>query len=109
MALAQLKKLTIGKDGIDTYIATFNCLLDEADFYRCNKGAIEMFKRGLNLSLRINCIKRKSRPVTMDEWQEAACEEQHEYLEIQQVLGKNPYNIKEQILNAPQKKQTIRF
>ena len=32
MALVQLKKLTMGKDGIDTYIATFNGLLDEAEF-----------------------------------------------------------------------------
>ena len=31
-ALMQLKKLTMGKDGINTYIATFNHLLDEADF-----------------------------------------------------------------------------
>ena len=64
-ALMQLEKLTMGKDGIDTYIATFNWLLDEADFSWRDKGAIEMFKRGLNLSLRINCIKRKPRPVTM--------------------------------------------
>ena len=86
-ALAQLKKLTMGKDGINTYIATFNHLLDEADFSWHDKGTIEMFKQGLNLLLRINCIKRKPRPVTMDEWQEAAHEEQCRYLEIQQALG----------------------
>ena len=43
----------------------------------------------------------------MDEWQEAAYEEQCKYLEIQQALGRNPYNIKEQILNTPQKKPPI--
>ena len=109
MALVQLKKLTMGKDGIDTYIATFNGLLDEAEFSWCNKGAIEMFKWGLNLWLKINCIKRKPRPVTMDKWQEAAWEEQCKYLKIQQALGHNPYNIKEWILNTPQKKPTTKF
>jgi len=43
-ALAQLKKLTMNKGDIDTYIATFNQLLAEADFTRTNKGALEMFK-----------------------------------------------------------------
>ena len=99
----------MGKDGINTYITTFNHLLDKADFSQNDKGTIEMFKQGLNLSLRVNCIKRKPRPVTMDEWQEAAREEQRKYLEIQQALGQNLYNIKEQILNNPQKKPTTKF
>ena len=42
--MAQLKKLTMNKGDIDTYIATFNQLLAEADFTRTNKGALEMFK-----------------------------------------------------------------
>jgi len=43
-ALAQLEKLTMNKGDIDTYIATFDHLLAEADFTCTNKGALEMFK-----------------------------------------------------------------
>jgi len=56
-ALAQLEKLTMNRGDIDTYIATFDRLLAEADFNRNDKGALEMFKRGLNLMLKVNCIK----------------------------------------------------
>jgi len=56
-ALAQLEKLTMNHGDIDTYIATFDRLLAEADFNRNDKGALEMFKQGLNLMLKVNCIK----------------------------------------------------
>jgi hypothetical protein len=71
-ALAKLEKLTMTQGDLDTYIATFNRLLDEAEFLPCDKGAIEMFKRGLTIGLKINCIKQKPKPETMGEWQEAA-------------------------------------
>ena len=108
-ALAQLEKLTMNKGDIDTYIATFNRLLAEADFTCTDKGALEMFKRGLNMMLKVNCIKRKPKPVTMDEWQDAAREEHCNYLEVQQALGRNPYNIKETILRNLQKSQPTKF
>jgi len=56
-ALAQLEKLTMNCGNIDTYITTFDRLLAKADFNRNDKGALEMFKRGLNLMLKVNCIK----------------------------------------------------
>jgi hypothetical protein len=34
----------------------------------------------------------------MDDWQEAAVEEQGDFLEVQHALGRNPYNIKGTIL-----------
>jgi Ty3 transposon capsid-like protein len=104
-ALAKLEKLTMTQGDLDTYIATFNRLLDEAEFSPRNKGAIEMFKRGLTIGLKINCIKRKPKPETMDEWQEAAQQEHLDYLEVQQALGKNPYNIKDNVLHTLRKKQ----
>ena len=108
-ALAQLEKLTMNKGDIDTYIATFDRLLAEADFTRTDKGALKMFKRGLNMMLKVNCIKRKPKPVTMDEWQDMAQEEHRDYLEVQQALGRNPYNIKETILRNLQKPQPTKF
>jgi len=56
-ALAQLEKLTMNKGDINTYITTFNRLLAEADFTCTDKGALEMFKQGLNIMLKVNCIK----------------------------------------------------
>jgi len=108
-ALAQLEKLTMNKGDIDTYIATFDWLLAEAKFTCTDKGALEMFKRGLNMMLKVNCIKQKPKPVTMDKWQDAACEEHHDYLEVQQALGRNLYNIKETILRNLQKPQPTKF
>jgi hypothetical protein len=57
---------------LDMYIATFNRLLDEAEFSPQDKGAVKMFKRGLSLGLKINCIKQKPKLETMSKWQEAA-------------------------------------
>jgi hypothetical protein len=41
----------------------------------------------------------------MEEWQEAAQQEHLDYLEVQQALGKNPYNIKDNVLHTLCKKQ----
>jgi hypothetical protein len=41
-----------------------------------------MFKRGLSLGLKINCIKQKPKLETMNEWQEAARQEHLDYLEV---------------------------
>ena len=90
---------------LDTYIATFNQLLNEAEFSPRDKGAVEMFKRGLSLRLKINCIKRKPKPEAMSKWQEAAQQEHLDYLKVQQALGKNPYNFKDGIMQTLHKKQ----
>jgi hypothetical protein len=41
----------------------------------------------------------------MGEWQEAARQEHFGYLEVQQALEKNPYNIKDNVLHTLRKKQ----
>src|SRR6267142_964536 len=61
------------------------------------------------MMLKVNCIKRKPKPVTMDKWQDAAREEHHDYLEVQHMLGRNPYNIKETILRNLQKPMPTKF
>jgi hypothetical protein len=95
---------------LDKYIATFNRLVDDAGFNKKDKGVIEMFKRGLNVGLKVACIKRKPKPVTMDEWQEAAFEEQGDFLEVQHTLGRNPYNIKGAILqNLKEGEKSTKF
>jgi len=47
----------MNKGDIDTYIATFDRLLAEADFNCSDKEALKMFKQGLNMMLKVNCIK----------------------------------------------------
>ena len=59
--------------------------------------------------LKVNCIKRKPKPTTMDKWQEAAREEQCDYLEVQHAMGRNPYNVKETILKNLQKTAPTKF
>jgi len=59
--------------------------------------------------LKVNCIKRKPKPTTMDKWQEAAREEQRDYLEVQHAMGRNPYNVKETILKNLQKTAPTKF
>ena len=81
-ALAKLEKLTMTQGDLNTYIVTFNWLLDGAEFSPKDKGAIKMFKRGLNVSLKINCIRRKPEPETMSGWQEAIQQEHCDYLEV---------------------------
>jgi len=61
------------------------------------------------MMLKVNCIKRKPKLTTMDKWQDAAREEHCNYLEVQQVLERNPYNIKETILRNLQKPQPTKF
>src|SRR6267142_6046951 len=61
------------------------------------------------MMLKVNCIKWKPKPVTMDKWQDVAREEHCDYLEVQQALGRNPYNIKETILRNLQKPQPTKF
>jgi len=56
-ALAQLEKLVMNRGNVDTYIATFDRLLAQADFNCTDKGALETFKQGLNMMLKVNCIK----------------------------------------------------
>jgi hypothetical protein len=43
-ALAKLEKLIMEEEDLNIYIATFNQLLDEAEFSSTNKGMVEMFK-----------------------------------------------------------------
>jgi hypothetical protein len=81
-ALAELEGLTMGRNEVDKHIATFNCLVEEAGFNKTDKGVIKMFKQGLNVELKIACIKRKPKPTTMDEWQDVAREEQSKFLKI---------------------------
>jgi len=45
----------------------------------------------------------------MDKWQEAAREEQRDYLEVQHAMGRNPYNVKETILKNLQKTAPTKF
>jgi len=59
--------------------------------------------------LKVNCIKRKPKPAMMDEWQEAAREEQCDYLEVQHAMGRNPYNVKDTILKNLQKPMPTKF
>ena len=89
-AYAELEGLKMVNDNLEQYIATFNRLLKQAGFQATDLGSVERFKKGLKQRLQIACLKRATEPVTMEDWQKAAKEENLVYLKIQQLVKSNP-------------------
>jgi hypothetical protein len=76
-------------DNLDLYIATFNRVLKQAGFMASDQGSVDQFKKGLKQRLQIACLKRSTEPDTMEEWQQAAREENLIFLKIQQLIKNN--------------------
>ena len=77
---------------IDSYIARFKTLLEQAGYQTTDKGALKLFKKGLPTPLNIRIITNVNPiPETLDDWIKAAREQQLRWLQIQEVSGKfNP-------------------
>jgi hypothetical protein len=96
-AYAELEKLKMVDDNLDLYIATFNRVLKQAGFTAADQGSVDRFKKGLKQRLQITCLKRSTEPDTMEEWQQAAREENLIYSKIQQLIRNNPtYTVQKQ-------------
>jgi hypothetical protein len=67
--------LKMHKSNIDTYISTFKNLVTEAGYNHDAKGTVHLFVQGLCPDLLRTLIYLPTIPVTMDEWQNKACEE----------------------------------
>ena len=76
-----------GED-LDTYIATFDHLRDVAQWERDSRGTILLFRRGLNPALAQAIINRTiPRPVTFDDWADAARTQHANWIESRAVMG----------------------
>ena len=76
-----------GED-FDTYIATFNHLREVAQWERDSRGTILLFRRGLNPALAQAIINRTiPRPVTFDDWANAAQTQHANWIESCAVMG----------------------
>jgi hypothetical protein len=78
------------KDGdIDTYIATFKNLLKLASYKEDEQGTLKMFKTGLLAGLNIHIINNhQTIPTTLEEWIEAAHQQQLKYLQTKEYTQK---------------------
>jgi hypothetical protein len=71
----QLQKLKMKDREIDTYIATFECLIKAAGWDDASGGTIRQFKHGLTQEVYKCILYRKTMPTTMVEWKESARKE----------------------------------
>src|SRR5580698_4465718 len=102
MAYVELEKLRMVDDNLNLYIATFNRVLKQAGFTAADQGSVDHFKKGLKQRLQITCLKRSTEPDTMEEWQQAAREENLIFLKIQQLIRNNlMYTVQRQFPQKP--------
>jgi hypothetical protein len=72
MAMQKLMALKMHKSDIDTYISTFENLVQEAGYNHDAKGTVHLFAQGLCPDLFQTLIYLPAIPVTMDQWQDKA-------------------------------------
>ena len=89
-ALLQLRTLEMKDKEVDTYISTFEVLLEKAKRGRFEEGSIDLFKDGLPGWLLLAIMKRPFMPCDLNQWQQFARDEVAVSLDIQAALGKNP-------------------
>jgi hypothetical protein len=88
-AYEKLMNLRMYKDDLDTFIATFEYLVEEAGFERDAQATINLFAKKLSEKLLQAITYRQILPTTMDEWQEAARSEQQRHAFREAML--NPH------------------
>ena len=89
VAHQKLMNLKMHKEDLDTYIATFEQLAEEANFERDAQATINLFAKGLKLPLLQAILYRPTTPNTMTLWQEAARDEQQKHAYREAIL--NPH------------------
>jgi hypothetical protein len=94
-----IRNLRMTGGDIDTYIATFKTLLSQAGYTETERGALEMFKKGLPFGLNLRIINNVSpTPDTFENWAEAAKNQQLKWLEGQEFTSKKGLSPKQQAL-----------
>jgi hypothetical protein len=82
-------KMTAGD--LDTYIADFEKLAQEAGYCLDKKGALILFRRGLLYGLhKVVVDKMHPVPITIDQWQQAARQQQVTYADWKALMGDTP-------------------
>jgi len=83
MAYQKLNELRMHGSDIDSYIAEFDHLIDEASYSRSNIGVLQKFKEGLQPSLVMEVLTHVTpAPTTLATWKQKARERQTVYKEL---------------------------
>jgi hypothetical protein len=76
---------------LDTYIADFEKLAQNAGYCLNEKGAIILFRKGLPYRLHKAIVdKAHPTPITIDQWQQAARQQQIAYADWRAMMGEAP-------------------
>jgi hypothetical protein len=88
------KKLVVLKmtgGDLNTYIVDFEKLAEDAGYSLNEKGALILFRKGLPYGLHKAIVdKMHPAPVTIDQWQQAARQQQVAYTEWKALMGDTP-------------------
>jgi hypothetical protein len=86
-AITELMNLQMTGDQLDTYNTTFNQLLQKCK-WNCNEqGTMQLYHRGLIMSLLKRMLDQDDHPDTLDGWQDLAIKYQGKWLEAQHELA----------------------
>jgi hypothetical protein len=87
----KLVALKMSGGDLNTYIADFEKLAQDAGYHLNEKGALILFRRGLPYGLhKVVVDKVHPAPVTIDQWQWAAREQQGAYVDWRAKMGEAP-------------------
>jgi hypothetical protein len=76
---------------LDTYIADFEKLAQDAGYALNEKGALILFRKGLPYGLHKAVVdKAQPAPTTLDQWQQAAKQQQIAYADWKALMGDTP-------------------
>ena len=94
-AEAKLQTLRMQGSDIDSYIAAFKTLMDQAGYADNERGTLNLFKKGLPMGLNIRIVNNTTPvPANLDDWIAAAREQQLKWIQVQELTGKKPLNPK---------------
>jgi hypothetical protein len=90
-AYKRLVVLKMTGGDLDTYIADFEKLAQDAGYTLNEKGALILFRKGLPFRLhKVVADKAHPAPVTLDQWQQAARQQQVAYTKWKALMGEVP-------------------
>jgi hypothetical protein len=86
-AIMELMNLRMTGDQLDVYNTTFNHLLQKCGWNRNKQGTMQLYQRGLIVSLLRRMLDQDDCPATLDGWQDLAIKYQGKWLEAQHELA----------------------
>ena len=84
-----LQQLQMRDDDLDSYVATFKSLAEDAGYDLANLGTVHIFAAGLKKGLRSAILHRDTQPTTFDEWVTQAQSEMQKFARRKAFEDKN--------------------